>query len=52
MKQKGIEKTINKGEKLLEKAWKDPLIQEYFEKQKKLFKSTLNKAIKRAEKNL
>jgi hypothetical protein len=51
MKQKDIKKTINKGEKLLEKAWKDPLVQEYFEQQKKLFKITLNKAIKRAEKN-
>jgi hypothetical protein len=52
MKRKKINKTLNKGEKLLEKVWKDPLVQEYFEKQKKLFKSTLNKAIKRAEKNL
>lgn len=52
MKRKEIKKTINRGEKLLEKAWKDPLVQEYFEKQKKLFKTTLHKAIKRAEKNI
>ena len=35
---------------VLEKAWRDPLMQEYFEGQKKLFKQTLNKAIARAEK--
>lgn len=52
MERKKINKMVNKGEKMLEKAWKDPLIQEYFENQKKLFKSTLKKAIKRAEKNI
>jgi hypothetical protein len=52
MKNKKFKKTVNEGKKILEKAWQDPLVQEYFEKQKKLFKITLNKAIKRAEKNL
>jgi hypothetical protein len=52
MKSKKKSKMSNQVEKLLEKAWKDPLVQEYFEKQKKLFESTLRKAIRRAKKNL
>jgi hypothetical protein len=52
MKQKKFKKIVVNGEKLLNEAWHDPLVQEYFESQKRLFKSTLNKAIKNAKKKI
>ena len=47
---KNIRKAVKKGKKLLAKAWKDPLTQEFIRGQKKLARSTLKKAIKRARK--
>lgn len=56
MKEKDIARQIGRaaedGKKILEKAWGDPLVQEYVGKQKKLAKSTLRKAIRRVEKKI
>ena len=49
---KNIRKVAKKGKKLLAKAWKDPLTQEFVRGQKKLARSTLKKAIKRARKKV
>lgn len=52
MKKNNLKKTRKNAEKLAEEILNDPLVKEYFEKQKKLFKITLNKAIKNAKKNI
>jgi hypothetical protein len=45
-------KIMKKGKKLIEKSWKDPMVQEYVDRQKKLAKSTLKKAIRRIGKKI
>lgn len=49
---KKVRKIAKKGKKLLKKAMSDPLVKEYVEKQKKLAKTTLKKAIRRVEKKI
>ena len=49
---KRIKKTADSAEKLLNEAMKDPLVQDYFKRQKMLFKATLDKAIKKAKKRI
>lgn len=47
---KTISLVTKKGKKIVRKVMKDSLMKEYFEKQKKLTKDTLDKVVNRAEK--
>lgn len=52
MKNKTIKNLKKKGGKIAKKAAKNPLVKEYFKKQKKLTKETLKKVVKSAEKSI
>jgi len=49
---KVLRKISKKGKSFAKKVWNDPLTQEYVQKQKKLVKATLRKAIRRVEKKI